>query len=76
MLRTYTEAKSPVFIVGARPTIPFYLLRRTCSNGGAIQNNWWPLSQHVQVHAFRDLLDDGGVVDDPERIATYTTDQR
>ena len=30
----------------------------------------------VHVHAFRDLLDGGGVVDDPERIATYTTDQR
>jgi FAD/FMN-containing dehydrogenase len=34
------------------------------------------MSQSVHVHAFRDLLDGGGVVDDPERIATYTTDQR
>jgi FAD/FMN-containing dehydrogenase len=34
------------------------------------------MSQSVYVQAFRDLLDDGGVVDDPERIATYTTDQR
>jgi FAD/FMN-containing dehydrogenase len=32
---------------------------------------------HLQhVHAFRNLLDCEGVVDDPERIATYTTDQR
>ena len=34
------------------------------------------MSQSVHVHAFRDLLDGGGVVDDPEQIATYTTDQR
>jgi FAD/FMN-containing dehydrogenase len=34
------------------------------------------MSQSVLVHAFRDLLDSGGLVDDLERIATYTTDQR
>lgn len=34
------------------------------------------MSQSVHVNAFRDLLDGGGVVDDPEQIATYTTDQR
>ncbi|KRR21417.1 FAD-linked oxidase [Bradyrhizobium lablabi] len=34
------------------------------------------MSQSVHVRAFRNLLGDGGVVDDPERIATYTTDQR
>src|SRR3954471_4946541 len=34
------------------------------------------MSQSIRVQAFRDLLDDRGVVDDPERIATYTTDQR
>jgi FAD/FMN-containing dehydrogenase len=34
------------------------------------------MSQSIQVHAFRELLDGGGVVDDPDRIATYTTDQR
>ncbi|WFU43365.1 FAD-binding oxidoreductase [Bradyrhizobium sp. CB82] len=34
------------------------------------------MSKSVHVHAFRDLLDGGGIVDDPERIATYTTDQR
>ncbi|MGQ0684933.1 FAD-binding oxidoreductase [Bradyrhizobium sp.] len=34
------------------------------------------MSQSVHVHAFRDVLDGGGIVDDPERIATYTTDQR
>jgi FAD/FMN-containing dehydrogenase len=34
------------------------------------------MSQSVHVHAFRELLDVGGVVDDPERIATYATDQR
>lgn len=32
--------------------------------------------QSIQVRDFRDLLDSGGVVEDPERIATYTTDQR
>ena len=31
-------------------------------------------SDHVQ--AFRDLLGGAGVVDDPQRLATYTTDQR
>lgn len=32
---------------------------------------------HLQhVHAFRNLLDCKGVVDDPQRIATYATDQR
>src|SRR3954451_18064693 len=34
------------------------------------------MSQSVHVRAFRHLLDDEGVVDDPERIASYTTDQR
>jgi FAD/FMN-containing dehydrogenase len=34
------------------------------------------MSQSVHVRAFRDLVGDGGVVDDPERMATYTTDQR
>ena len=34
------------------------------------------MSQSVHVHAFRDLLDGRGVVDDPAQIATYTTDQR
>ena len=34
------------------------------------------MPQSVQVDAFRDLLGDGGIIDDPERIATYTTDQR
>jgi FAD/FMN-containing dehydrogenase len=34
------------------------------------------MSKSVHVHAFRDLLDGGGIIDDPERIATYTTDQR
>ncbi|WGD50131.1 FAD-binding oxidoreductase [Bradyrhizobium sp. CB1650] len=34
------------------------------------------MSYSVQIHAFRELLDQTGVVDDPERIATYTTDQR
>jgi hypothetical protein len=28
------------------------------------------------VQAFHDLLGDAGVVDDPQRLATYTTDQR
>jgi FAD/FMN-containing dehydrogenase len=30
----------------------------------------------VQIQSFRDLIGQVGVVDDPERIATYTTDQR
>jgi FAD/FMN-containing dehydrogenase len=30
----------------------------------------------LHVRAFRNLLDGGGIVDDPERIAAYTTDQR
>ncbi|APG09970.1 FAD-binding oxidoreductase [Bradyrhizobium japonicum] len=30
----------------------------------------------IRLRTFRDLLNDGAVVDDPERIATYTTDQR
>ena len=34
------------------------------------------MSQSVHIQAFCDLLDAGGVVDDPEQIATYTTDQR
>ena len=34
------------------------------------------MSQSVHVRAFRDLVGEGGVVDDPERIATYTSDQR
>lgn len=34
------------------------------------------MSQPVHVRAFRDLVGDGGFVDDPERMATYTTDQR
>jgi FAD/FMN-containing dehydrogenase len=34
------------------------------------------MSYSVQIHAFREILDQTGVVDDPERIATYTTDQR
>ena len=34
------------------------------------------MSQSVHVRAFRNLLGGGGVVDDPERIAAYTTDQR
>ncbi|SCB48964.1 FAD-binding oxidoreductase [Bradyrhizobium sp. BRP23] len=34
------------------------------------------MSQSVHVRPFRDLLDSGGVVEDPERIATYTMDQR
>ena len=34
------------------------------------------MSQSIHVHAFRDLLDGRGVVDDPAQIATYTTDQR
>jgi FAD/FMN-containing dehydrogenase len=34
------------------------------------------MSQSVHVHAFRELLGGGGVVDDPNGIATYTTDQR
>ncbi|WP_404557543.1 FAD-binding oxidoreductase [Bradyrhizobium niftali] len=32
--------------------------------------------KHVLLRAFRDLLDDRGVVDEPGRIAAYTTDQR
>jgi FAD/FMN-containing dehydrogenase len=32
--------------------------------------------QSVHIRAFRDVLDSGGVVDEPERIAAYTTDQR
>ena len=34
------------------------------------------MSYSIQVRAFRDLLDDRGVVDEPGRIAAYTTDQR
>jgi FAD/FMN-containing dehydrogenase len=34
------------------------------------------MSNLQHVHAFRNLLDCEGVVDDRERIATYTTDQR
>lgn len=34
------------------------------------------MSYSVQIHAFREILDQTGVVDDLERIATYTTDQR
>src|SRR5215510_4863728 len=34
------------------------------------------MSQSVHVHAFRELLDGSGFVDDPERIASYATDQR
>ena len=34
------------------------------------------MSQSVHLQGFRDLLDDGGVVDEPGRIAAYTTDQR
>jgi FAD/FMN-containing dehydrogenase len=32
--------------------------------------------QSIHVQAFRDVLDSGGVVEDPERIVAYTTDQR
>lgn len=34
------------------------------------------MSHSTHVQAFRDLVDGGGVVDDPERIASYTTDHR
>ncbi len=34
------------------------------------------MSQSVHVRAFRDLIGDGGVIDDPERMAVYVTDQR
>lgn len=34
------------------------------------------MSPSIHHQAFRDLLGSGGVVDDPERIATYVTDQR
>ena len=34
------------------------------------------MSQLIHVRAFRDLVGEEGVVDDPERMATYTTDQR
>jgi FAD/FMN-containing dehydrogenase len=34
------------------------------------------MSHSIQVRAFRELLDGRGIVDDPERIATYATDQR
>ncbi|MHC4053374.1 FAD-binding oxidoreductase [Bradyrhizobium sp. 25ACV] len=33
------------------------------------------MSQSVHVRAFRDLVGDGGVIDDPERMAVYVTDQ-
>ncbi|WP_283811198.1 hypothetical protein [Bradyrhizobium uaiense] len=34
------------------------------------------MSNSVQIQAFRDLIGQAGVVGDPERIATYTTDHR
>jgi FAD/FMN-containing dehydrogenase len=34
------------------------------------------MSYSVQIQAFRDHIGKAGVVDDPERIAPYTTDQR
>jgi FAD/FMN-containing dehydrogenase len=34
------------------------------------------MSQSVHLQAFRDLLEGGGIVEDSERIAAYTTDQR
>ncbi|TWA92534.1 FAD-binding oxidoreductase [Bradyrhizobium stylosanthis] len=34
------------------------------------------MSYAVHIQAFRDLIGQAGVVDDPERIAPYTTDQR
>src|SRR5206468_11914107 len=56
---------------------------RTANNAAQTRENdpitpigSWSMSQSVHVHAFRDLLDDRGVVDDPGRIAAYTTDQR
>jgi FAD/FMN-containing dehydrogenase len=34
------------------------------------------MCQSKEMNVFRGLLDTGGVIDDPERIAAYTTDQR
>ena len=33
------------------------------------------MSYSIQIQAFRDLIGQAGVVEDPERIATHTTDQ-